>query len=173
MNEHLTLAAGAGGKAMAELLDQVIRPLLSNPLLNQGHDGAYLPGDLCMTTDAYVIRPLEFPGGDIGKLAVCGTLNDLAMCGAQPMYLSCGFIIEEGLAIEALAERYDTSATPLREALNRLVADGLVERREQRGFIVAGISADDLAEIDLLARLDEHNAAVGKLGQIYSIAQRF
>ena len=138
MNEHLTLAAGAGGKAMAELLDQVIRPLLSNPLLNQGHDGAYLPGDLCMTTDAYVIRPLEFPGGDIGKLAVCGTLNDLAMCGAKPLYLSLNLILEEGLEI-ALLRRVLTSLAQEAALAGVQVVTGdtkVVERGKADGIFI-------------------------------------
>lgn len=84
-----------------QLLDSLIRSIFSNPLLNQQHDSAVIAlnhSKLAFTTDSYVVKPLFFPGGDIGKLAVCGTLNDLAMSGANPLYLSCSLIIEEGFA---------------------------------------------------------------------------
>ena len=87
MTENLiTLAHGAGGKMSAELMHDVIGPAFSNPLLDELHDGAKLStsGRLAFTTDSYVVRPLFFAGGNIGKLAVCGTVNDLAMTGAVP-----------------------------------------------------------------------------------------
>lgn len=90
---------------MQQLLDSVIQPVFSNPLLNQKHDSAVLNvngSKLAFTTDSYVVKPLFFPGGDIGKMAVCGTLNDLAMSGAKPLYLSCALIIEEGFPIKDL-----------------------------------------------------------------------
>ena len=104
----ITLAHGGGGRAMHELVDQLIRQVFSNPLLDQGEDQARIPlaelnalgNRLAFTTDSYVVTPLEFPGGNIGTLAVNGTVNDLAVGGATPLYLSCGFIIEEGLALE-------------------------------------------------------------------------
>ena len=104
----ITLAHGSGGRAMHELVDQLIRQVFSNPLLDQGEDQARIPlaelnalgNRLAFTTDSYVVTPLEFPGGNIGTLAVNGTVNDLAVGGATPLYLSCGFIIEEGLALE-------------------------------------------------------------------------
>lgn len=103
----IQLAHGGGGRWMQRLLDDVIRPALGNPILDQRHDSALLapiPGQrLALTTDSYVIRPLFFPGGDIGSLAVNGTLNDLAMSGARPVYLSAAFILEEGLPFETLA----------------------------------------------------------------------
>jgi hydrogenase expression/formation protein HypE len=95
----ITLAHGSGGKHTSRLIEQIFLPSFSNTVLNQLHDGAVLdiPADqIAFTTDSYVIQPVFFPGGDIGKLAVTGTLNDLAMCGAKPRYLSCSFIIEEG-----------------------------------------------------------------------------
>ncbi len=112
MTDTITLAHGAGGAAMAELIATVFRPAFDNPWLNEGEDQARLPVDwlqqpgdrLAMTTDSYVISPLVFPGGDIGKLAVCGTLNDLAVGGAVPRYLSVGFILEEGLSIALLKQ---------------------------------------------------------------------
>jgi hydrogenase expression/formation protein HypE len=83
------------------LLDKVFRPAFENEALDLQHDGARI-GDLAFTTDSFVVRPLFFPGGDIGSLAVHGTLNDLAMCGARPLAISAGFILEEGFAMESL-----------------------------------------------------------------------
>ena len=108
LQSSITLAHGSGGRAMHELVDQLIRQVFSNPLLDQGEDQARIPlaelnalgNRLAFTTDSYVVTPLEFPGGNIGTLAVNGTVNDLAVGGATPLYLSCGFIIEEGLALE-------------------------------------------------------------------------
>lgn len=101
---EVTLAHGAGGALTQSLIDGMITPLLGNAWLAAQHDGAVLESDgpLAFTTDSYVVQPLVFPGGDIGKLAVCGTLNDLAMCGARPARLSLGLIIEEGLAMQTL-----------------------------------------------------------------------
>ena len=89
---------------MGRLLDTVIRPAFDEPMLERRHDGAVLDigGQIAFTTDSYVVKPLVFPGGDIGTLAVNGTVNDLAMCGARPLYLSVGFILEEGLPIATL-----------------------------------------------------------------------
>lgn len=101
----VTLAHGGGGRLMQELIEKMLLPAFSNPLLNERHDGAVfrINGQrLAFTTDSYVVRPLFFPGGDIGALAVNGTVNDLAMCGARPCWLSAGFIIEEGLPMETL-----------------------------------------------------------------------
>jgi hydrogenase expression/formation protein HypE len=103
---HVLLAHGGGGRLMQQLIDKLMRPAFDNPLLAQQHDGAVIDISglrLAFTTDSYVVRPLFFPGGDIGTLAVNGTINDLAMCGARPRWLSAGFIIEEGLPMETLA----------------------------------------------------------------------
>jgi len=99
------MAHGGGGRLMHDLLSRMIVPGFRNVELERGHDGAVLDapaGRIAFTTDSYVVRPLFFPGGDIGKLAVCGTVNDLAMCGARPLALSAGFILEEGFALESL-----------------------------------------------------------------------
>jgi hydrogenase expression/formation protein HypE len=90
---------------MRNLIEKVFLRYLSNPVLETLHDGAMMDfpqGRIAFTTDSYVIHPLFFPGGDIGKLSVCGTVNDLAMCGAEPLYLSLGLIIEEGFPVEQL-----------------------------------------------------------------------
>jgi hydrogenase expression/formation protein HypE len=102
--ETVQLAHGGGGRAMARLIDTIIRPAFSDAELERRHDGAVLAldGPVAFTTDSYVVQPLFFPGGDIGTLAVNGTVNDLAMCAATPLYLSAGFILEEGLEMDIL-----------------------------------------------------------------------
>lgn len=99
------LAHGGGGKLMHQLIERMFVPTFGNPALNTRHDSAVIVlngARLAFTTDSFVVRPLFFPGGDIGSLAVYGTVNDLAMCGARPLYLSAGFILEEGLPMETL-----------------------------------------------------------------------
>jgi hydrogenase expression/formation protein HypE len=102
---HVMMAHGGGGKLMHQLLENVFGKAFSNPILDARHDSAQFtvpPGKLAMTTDSYVVRPIFFPGGDIGSMAVHGTVNDLAMSGARPLFLSNAFIIEEGLPMETL-----------------------------------------------------------------------
>lgn len=104
-DQTILMAHGSGGRAMHRLLDAVFMPEFANPALDSAHDGAVLNlngARLAFTTDSYVVHPLFFPGGDIGALAVNGTVNDLAMCGARPLFLSTGFILEEGLPVETL-----------------------------------------------------------------------
>jgi len=103
--ENILLAHGGGGKLMHQLIDKVFKAAFENPALETEHDGAIIKlnrDKLAFTTDSYVVNPLFFPGGDIGSLAINGTVNDLAMCGARPLYISAGFIIEEGFPIEKL-----------------------------------------------------------------------
>lgn len=102
---QVLLAHGGGGKLMHHLIENLFMQAFENPSLAARHDGAVFNVQktrLAFTTDSYVVHPLFFPGGDIGKLAVCGTVNDLAMCGARPLVLSAGFILEEGLPMETL-----------------------------------------------------------------------
>ncbi len=102
---NVLLAHGSGGKLMHQLIEKIFLPAFQNPYLEAQHDGAVIPlqnTKLAFTTDSYVVRPLFFPGGDIGTLAVNGTVNDLAMCGAKLLYLSAGFILEEGFSTEKL-----------------------------------------------------------------------
>ncbi len=98
MENKILLAHGSGGKLAHELVEKSFVKALANPLLARLDDSAVfdLSGRLAFTTDSYVVSPIFFPGGDIGRLAVCGTVNDLAMSGARPLYLSLSFIIEEG-----------------------------------------------------------------------------
>jgi hydrogenase expression/formation protein HypE len=103
--QTIAMAHGGGGKLMHTLIDRVFMPALGSPALAAAHDGAILEvggARLAFTTDSFVVHPLFFPGGDIGTLAVNGTVNDLAMCGARPAFLSAGFLLEEGLPIAAL-----------------------------------------------------------------------
>ncbi len=106
MNDLIQMAHGGGGRLMQRLLEELVLPALRNPHLEARHDGAVLdPGGsrLAFTTDGYVVKPLFFPGGDIGSLAVHGTVNDLAMCGARPRWLSSALILEEGFPKESLS----------------------------------------------------------------------
>ena len=100
-DDKILLAHGSGGKLSHDLVERNFVPLFHNPLLDKLDDSAVfeLGGRLAFTTDSYVVSPIFFPGGDIGKLAVCGTVNDLAMSGAKPLYLSISLIIEEGLPL--------------------------------------------------------------------------
>jgi hydrogenase expression/formation protein HypE len=103
MEDKILLAHGSGGKLMHDLIESFL-PELANPILDRLDDAAVfeLSGRLAFTTDSYTVNPIFFPGGDIGRLAVCGTVNDLAMSGARPHYLSLAFIIEEGLPVTEL-----------------------------------------------------------------------
>jgi hydrogenase expression/formation protein HypE len=101
----ITMAHGSGGRLSHQLIDRMFLPIFSDEQLDAGHDGAILPagkGELAFTTDSFVVNPIFFPGGNIGDLAVNGTVNDLACCGAKPEYLSVGMILEEGLPMEDL-----------------------------------------------------------------------
>ena len=126
-SEAVMLAHGAGGRVMHDLIDAVFLKAFDSPALDAKHDGAVIQfGEikLAFTTDSYVVSPLFFPGGDIGSLAVYGTMNDLAMCGARPLYLSAGFILEEGLPMQVL-QRVVRSMADAAHALEVLHADPL------------------------------------------------
>jgi hydrogenase expression/formation protein HypE len=102
-HKEIVLAHGSGGKLTHQLIEKMVLPQFRNDLLAPLHDGAIFSiqgAKLAFSTDSFVVNPIFFPGGDIGKLAVCGTVNDLAMCGAIPRYLSVGFILEEGLPMD-------------------------------------------------------------------------
>ncbi len=103
---EITVGHGGGGRLTQDLINRIFRPAFADPALEAQHDGALLAwpggGRLAFTTDSHVVSPLFFPGGDIGTLAVNGTVNDLAMCGARPLWLSAGFILEEGFAVATL-----------------------------------------------------------------------
>lgn len=106
MNETVTLAHGAGGKQTSQLIDKVFKAHFANPSLTADDAAVLEPpkGRMAMTTDGFIVSPAFFRGGNIGKLSICGTVNDLACMGAQPKYLSCAFVIEEGFPMEKLEE---------------------------------------------------------------------
>lgn len=121
---RITMAHGSGGKTSAELMAQVFGKHFHNDILGRMEDGAVLPihGTIAYSTDSFVVTPLIFKGGDIGKLSVCGTVNDLLVMGAKPQYLTCGFILEEGLEIKLLETLVASMAQTAREAGVLIVA---------------------------------------------------
>jgi hydrogenase expression/formation protein HypE len=117
--ERILLAHGAGGKIMHDLLDRLIFKELDNDILREKKDSAVIAlgkKEFAFTTDSYVVDPINFPGGDIGRLAVCGTVNDLSVCGARPLYMSVGAIIEEGLDMDILKNIIRSIGKTAREA---------------------------------------------------------
>ncbi|MDU6926864.1 hydrogenase expression/formation protein HypE [Franconibacter helveticus] len=180
----ITLAHGSGGQAMQQLINHLFMQAFANPWLAEQEDQARLPlacltaqGDrLAFSTDSYVIDPLFFPGGDIGKLAVCGTANDVAVSGAIPRWLSCGFILEEGLALATLERVVGSMAAAAREAgidivtgdtkvVPRGAADKLFINTAGVGAIPSEIrwSASSLAPGDVLlvsGTLGDHGATI-------------
>lgn len=146
---NVTLAHGSGGRAMHDLIEAVFLSAFDDPVLAAREDQAILANPaterLAFTTDSYVVRPLFFPGGDIGSLAVHGTINDLAVSGAEPLYLSAGFILEEGLEI-AVLERVVASMRDAARAGGVRIVTGdtkVVERGSADGMYIntAGIGA--------------------------------
>ena len=134
MDDRILLAHGSGGKLSHELVEKKFLPFLSNPALNTLDDSAIFEasGRLAFTTDGYVVNPIFFPGGDIGKLAVCGTVNDLAMSGARPLYLSLSAIIEEGLLLSELEQIVQSIKKSAEEAaVNIIAGDTKVVNRGQ------------------------------------------
>ena len=135
------LSHGAGGRASAQLIEEVFAKHFTNEWLDEGHDGALLPAirrPVAVSCDAHVVSPLFFPGGDIGKLAVCGTVNDVAMCGAHPLYLTASFIIEEGFALADLERIVKSMAQAAKEAGVAIVTGDtkVVERGKADGVFI-------------------------------------
>jgi hydrogenase expression/formation protein HypE len=157
------MAHGGGGRLSRQLIEGMLVPALANEQLARLHDGALLDAggtQLAFTTDSYVVRPLFFPGGDIGSMAVHGTVNDLAMCGARPLALSCGLILEEGLDLGVL-ERVIASLGAAARAVGVPVATGdtkVVDRGKGDGIYIntAGIGL-----VHPRARIDPRRARPG------------
>lgn len=145
MDEIITLDYGSGGKKTSRLIESEILSRFSNPALGELGDGAILPGaeKIVFSTDSFVVSPLFFPGGDIGKLAVCGTVNDIAMCGGEAKYLSLSLIIEEGLERSALSRILDSIRAAAESAHVQVVTGDtkVVERGRGDGVYIntAGI----------------------------------
>ncbi len=141
MEEIITLDYGSGGLRTSQLIESVLVPAFRNPTLEDLGDGAVLPtmdGPLVYSTDSFVVTPWRFPGGDIGKLAVCGTVNDVCMAGGQPKYLSLSFIIEEGFSMENFKTIVDSIATTAQLAGVQIVTGDtkVVERGKGDGIYI-------------------------------------
>ncbi len=140
-HSHVLLAHGGGGRLMHRLIEDVFLPAFTNPLIETRHDAAVAElngARLAFTTDSYVVNPLFFPGGDIGTLAVNGTVNDLAMAGARPLYLSAGFIVEEGLGLDTLTRVVRSMRTAADQARVHIVTGDtkVVDRGKGDGLFI-------------------------------------
>ena len=124
MDEFITLAHGSGGRKTSELIGNLFKKYFANENLT-ADDAAVLPaisGKIAMSTDGFIVSPCKFPGGNVGKLSICGTVNDLACMGARPLYLTCAFVIEEGFLVAELEEIVSAMAETAQEAGVRIVA---------------------------------------------------
>ena len=161
---HVSLAHGNGGRYMRELIHEIFARHLANPLLDTDTDAAVLPwdagaGDLVFTTDSFTVQPIEFPGGNIGSLAVHGTTNDLAVAGAIPKYLSLGVLLEEGLEF-ALLERVVAGIAAAAQEIGVVVAAGdtKVVRRGEGGGIYLNTSGIGVKDPSLVLGMDRIRA---------------
>ena len=153
MDEFISLDYGSGGKKTAALIREMILPAFGNPVLSQLGDGAVLPdpGQIVFSTDSFVISPLFFPGGSIGKLAVCGTVNDVAMAGGIPLYLSFSLVIEEGFSTKALRRILEAAGEEARKAHVHIVTGDtkVVEKGSCDGLFINTAGIGRLAAPDL------------------------
>ncbi len=138
---RINLTHGSGGKAMTDLIQQLFLPAFNNPLLMQQHDSTCVPysnRNIVVATDSYVVSPLFFPGGNIGDLAVNGTINDLAMSGAMPLYLTVSFILEEGFALSVLNVIVKSMATAAKKANIQIISGDtkVVEKNKGDGVYI-------------------------------------
>jgi hydrogenase expression/formation protein HypE len=186
-NEQIVLGHGSGGRMSHDLIRKIFLAAFDNPILRSGDDAAPLDiqgADLAMSVDAHVVSPLFFPGGDIGKLAVCGTVNDVAMLGAKPLYLTAAFILEEGLPIATLQRVVKSMKMAAQEAGVQIVAGDtkVVEKGKADGLYitttgvgvrlpghrVGGAEARDGDAVLLSGPIGDHGIAVlgarGELG---------
>ena len=177
MEKQISIAHGSGGKLTRDLIENTLLPRLGNEALAKLTDAADLRingGRMLFTTDSFVIKPLEFPGGDIGKLAVCGTVNDLAVSGAKPLWISCGLIIEESFPLDRLERIIDSIAAASAEAgvsvacgdtkvVERGSADGLFINTAGIGVPVNGFRPGKLQPKDKVlvsGTIGDHEAAI-------------
>ena len=177
-NDKILLAHGSGGKLAHDLITNAFVSALNNPILSRMDDAAVLEakGRLAFTTDSYVVSPIFFPGGDIGRLAVCGTVNDLSTSGAKPLYLSLAFIIEEGFAINDLQKIIASIKTTADEAevqvvtgdtkvVNRGCADKIFINTAGIGVIpdgvnISGSNAQPGDKVIITGTIGDHGIAV-------------
>lgn len=174
--EKIIMEHGSGGRATSELIKEIFEVQFDNDVLSEMEDAAVVPGSatIAMTTDSFVVTPLEFPGGDIGRLCICGTVNDLCMRGAQPKYITCGFILEEGVDIEQLKRIVKSMADTAKEAGVKIVAGdtkvvegngGIYINTAGVGFVPQGIdikakNATDGDVIIVSGNIGDHHATV-------------
>ncbi len=187
-NEQIVMGHGSGGRMTQELIQTVFSRYLGNPILDRGNDAASLEiaggQRLAVSTDCHIVQPLFFPGGDIGRLAVCGTVNDVSMLGAQPRYLTAGFILEEGFPISDLEQILASMKAAAEEAGIFIVAGDtkVVEKGKADGVFITttgvgvipegctlgGESAREGDRILLSGTMGDHGIAVlaarGELG---------
>jgi hydrogenase expression/formation protein HypE len=187
INDKILLAHGSGGKLMHRLLKELVFPHFSNPILDKNDDSAVLDikGKTAFTTDSFVVKPLFFPGGDIGKLAICGTINDLAVMGAKPMYLTAACIVEEGFQIrlfekiiQSMAKAANASGIKIvggdLKVVEKNSCDGIFINTSAIGIIPPGIniSSNKAEPGDLIiinGFIGEHAAAVMSARQDYKL----
>ena len=144
--EQVVIGHGSGGRMTHDLIQKIFLPRLSSPALLGGNDfgqvdlpeGAHLAGHLVLSTDSHIVKPLFFPGGDIGRLAICGTVNDVSMSGAIPLYLTAGFIIEEGLPMDTLQKAVESMQAAAAEAGVQVAAGDtkVVEKGKGDGLFI-------------------------------------
>lgn len=179
MDDVISLAHGSGGKLTHQLISELFYKYFKNDMLLEGGDSAVIPsekGRMAFTTDSYVISPVFFKGGNIGKLAVCGTVNDLTVSGAIPGYISCGFIIEEGLSLreleliaESMADTAKQAGVTIVTGDTKVVQKGCADRifintsgigviPENRDFSVRKIRAGD--KVILTGTMGDHGTAI-------------
>ncbi len=172
----ITMAHGSGGRSSAQLMESIFGKYFKNDVLDKMEDAAVLEinGKIAFSTDTFVVTPLEFNGGDIGKLCICGTVNDLLMMGAEPKYISCGFVLEEGLDIDTLERIVATMARQAEIAGVKIVAGdtkviegtgGLFINTSGIGIIEEGrnVSAANCKEGDVIilsGNLGDHHACI-------------
>jgi hydrogenase expression/formation protein HypE len=178
MSERILLAHGSGSKLSHDLIDKILVPPINNTILSRMDDSAVfeLSGKLAFTTDSYVVNPIFFPGGNIGRLAVCGTVNDLSMSGAKPLYISLALIIEEGLelddlrkVIESVRETADEAGVQIVTGDTKVVNHGKADRLFintagigliSEGLDISGSNAKPGDKIILSGGIGEHGIAV-------------
>ena len=174
--EKILMEHGSGGRATNELIREIFEAQFDNDVLSQMEDAAVVPGDetIAMTTDSFVVTPLEFPGGDIGRLSICGTVNDLCMRGAVPKYITCGFILEEGVEIDTLKRIVKSMAETAKEAGVAIVAGdtkviqgngGIIINTAGVGFVPKDVdikakNAEDDDVIIVSGNLGDHHATI-------------
>ncbi|MCR5580540.1 MAG: hydrogenase expression/formation protein HypE [Pseudobutyrivibrio sp.] len=174
--DKIIMEHGSGGRATGELIREIFESQFNSDVLSEMEDAAVVPGDgtIAMTTDSFVVTPIEFPGGDIGRLCICGTVNDLCMRGAVPKYITCGFILEEGADVETLRRVVKSMAETANEAGVKIVAGdtkviegngGIYVNTAGVGFVPKGVdikakNAEDDDVIIVSGNVGDHHATV-------------